>query len=290
MVKRILIAGGTGLIGTRLKEILENEGKEVRVIGRSADSDYLWSPSQKEYDEAAFGWAEAVVNLSGAGIADKRWTNSRKQVLYDSRVATVRTIRKALESSSSNVKTWVNASAIGFYGNDSSSKWYDLNDVAGETYLARLTKAWEDALTPMPGIRMATLRIGVVLSTDGGALPELNKFPILTVLGTGKQWMPWIHIDDVCSMMLYQLDHSDMNGVMNGVAPQVVRHEQLVETMSKVFGKWKFAWVPSWILRIALGEMADVVLHGARVSSSAWEKTDFEYQYADLQGALSSFQ
>ena len=286
MVQRILLVGGSGLIGSYLKKILEGDGREVKVIGRSAQSDYQWSPARKEYPSEAFEWAQGVINLAGAGIADKRWTNSRKKVLRDSRVDSVKTISAALNESTSNVKVWVNASAVGFYGNDSSSKWYDLNDKVGETYLAKLTADWEQAMANVQGVRQSILRIGVVLTNKGGALPELNKFPILTTLGTGEQWMPWIHIDDVSRMLVHMLDHSDIQGPMNGVAPSVARHKELVKQMSKSFHKWSFAWVPGWILRLVLGEMADVVLHGTRVSNSAWQPTSFEYHFSTLEEAL----
>jgi uncharacterized protein len=295
-MKNILIAGGTGLIGTKLSHLLRGAGYTVTHLSRRADTNaefpsFAWQPEKGIYDKKAFDKIDAIINLAGAGIVDKRWTNARKRTIIESRTSSNVLIAGFLQKEQHAIKAYISASAIGFYS-DRGNTLMTEKDKAGKGFLAESTIAWENAIDEVrkTGIRTVALRIGIVLSTEGGALPEMLKsFHVRTAVyfGDGAQYISWIHIDDVCRMFQFALEKADMAGVFNAVAPKPMTNYAFTEAMIEAKGGgYLKVPAPSFALRIALGEMADTVLGSTNVSSQQIENQGFEFIYRDAAGAL----
>jgi uncharacterized protein (TIGR01777 family) len=292
-----LIAGGTGLIGKRLCEILAKAGHEVRLLSRSGNTagpypTFAWDPEKNVLDRQALEQVDYVINLSGAGIADKPWTPARKKLIIDSRVKGNLLLRQELAALPQPPKAFVSSAAVGYYGMVEGNAWVDESHAPGQGFLPESCVAWEGSIRAMTstGIRTVGLRVGVVLAKTGGALPKLVqpfKFGVAPYFGNGQVWMPWIALDDVCRMFQFALENEHINGMYNAVAPYPARNIELVETALSVLGS-KAIKVPTppFALRLALGEMADVVLTGARVSAQKIADEGFEWEYRELEKAL----
>ncbi|MEN9610311.1 MAG: hypothetical protein RLZZ628_1125 [Bacteroidota bacterium] len=302
MESTILIAGGTGLIGQRLSEILKQMGYNVLHLSRKANWNasfpaYFWNPSRGEIDETAIAKADYIIQLAGAGVADGRWTNARKQLIIDSRVQSNELIANTLRRYPNKVKAYIAASAIGFYGNRVAEELLDEDVNAGTGFLTESTVAWEKAIESVTQkyqnkqIRGVTIRVGIVLSAKGGALPKM-MLPFWVRMGNwfgdGQQMMSWIHIDDICQMFVKAVQDAKMSGIYNGVAPAPVSNKVFIQTIGEVKGGWHFYLpVPAFLLRLGLGEMADVVLNGNNVASQKIENQGFKFQYRTIERALS---
>jgi uncharacterized protein len=294
-----LIAGGTGLIGKRLCEILAKAGHEVRLLSRSGNAAgpypaFAWYPEKNVLDPQALEQVDYVINLSGAGIADKPWTPARKKLIIDSRVKGNLLLRQELAALPQPPKAFVSSAAVGYYGMVEGNAWVDESHAPGKGFLPESCVAWEGSIRAMTntGIRTVGLRVGVVLAKTGGALPKLVqpfKFGVAPYFGNGQVWMPWIALDDVCRMFQFALENESMQGMYNAVAPHPARNIELVETALSVLGS-KAIKVPTppFALRIALGEMADVVLTGAKASAQKMADEGFEWEYQELRGALEA--
>lgn len=293
----VLIAGGTGLIGKRWIESQGHLFDEIRLLSRTPGQEgriikYAWNPSAGTYDPVAFHNVDYIINLAGAGIADERWTEERKRLIVSSRENSVRTLLKALHETGTKPTMILSASATGFYG-DRGEAWVDEGAIPGSGFLATTTQAWEAESSNLKeaGYSLAILRIGIVLSSKGGALPKLRlplKGGMANYFGDGQQYMPWIHIDDLCRQMTWILQ-GKKDGVWNGVAPEPVTSKEMATALKKTFGGWLVAPVPAAALRLILGEMSDTVLTGARVSAKKVVEAGFEFQYSKLDQALQSF-
>ena len=299
MSKVVLITGGSGLVGSRLTEILLAEGFIVSHLGRSRTpkksvKSYIWDIKRGFIEEGAIESANIVVHLAGAGVADKPWTKSRKQVILQSRVQSTRLLYDKLASSENQCQTVVSASAIGIYGIDTGEQWVDEGSPAGTGFLADVVKRWEREIARFEELklRVVTLRTGIVLSSQGGALPKIAK-PISmnagAVIGTGKQYMSWIHIDDLCQVILAAISSGSYSGIYNAVAPNPVNNKQFTEILAKVLNKplWLPA-VPGFILKLAMGEMAQIVLGGNRVSAEKIQDAGYKFEYPELEPALAA--
>lgn len=290
----VLLAGGTGMIGRRWIETQGDQLDEIRLLSRTPGKEgkivrYAWDPATGSYDLDAFQDVDYVINLAGAGIADKRWTDKRKQLILDSRRESVHTLLKGLQETGANPKMILAASASGFYG-DRGAEWVDENSSPGDGFLSTTTQAWEEASSSLvqAGYPTAILRIGIVLSQEGGALPKLMmplKVGMANYFGDGEQYMPWIHIDDLCAMMTFLL-LGKKEGIWNGVAPSPVTSREMARELKKAFGGWGVLPVPAVALKLALGEMSDTVLTGARVRVEKVVKAGFEFRFPELSGAL----
>jgi uncharacterized protein (TIGR01777 family) len=292
----ILIAGGTGLLGTRLSILLHDQGHEVLHLSRHADPSapfpaLAWDPSKGHIDQAAIERADAVVNLAGTGIADARWTQARKKLIIDSRVDGALLLKKAFEQTGKR-PIYVAASAVGFYG-DRGDQWLTETDAPGKGFLADSCVAWEAASQQLADCtkRLAIMRIGVVLSTQGGALaqylPPLQKLRTASYFAKGTQYVPWVHIDDMCRMLAFALSNARLCGVYNAVSPNPVTSRAFADTLAAAYGAKAFVLpAPAFALRLAMGEMADVVLQGARPSAKKITEAGFAFQYPKLEGAL----
>jgi len=292
--KTILIAGGTGLIGTRLRDMLLENGHSVRLITRNPNGagQFFWNPLANEIDASALNGVDVVVNLAGAGIADKRWTASRKQELIESRVQSANVLRGAIERMEHRPKAYLSASAVGIYG-DSGETWMTEESVpASQGFMVDCCTLWEAAAEQMGalGLRTLTFRIGIVLAKEGGALVEVVKplrFGLGAYFGSGLAWWPWIHRDDVCRAFIWAMEHETASGVFNLVAPTPERGKTLVkQTALAMRQPAVFLPAPTIGLRLALGEMSAVVLNSNRVSAEKLTLSGFEFQWPRLDEAL----
>jgi uncharacterized protein (TIGR01777 family) len=293
-VKIWLISGGTGLVGTRLSEMLLENGCKLRILSRNGGKNqtgiqhYRWDPAAGEIPAEALAGAEAVINLAGAGVADARWTDSRKQEILESRISATQTLVKAMAESNPEIPL-VSASAVGFYG-DCGDEMVKENHSPANTFLAGVCKAWEKEALKHSG-RTVILRIGIVLSEKGGALPELSKTMPMGIAGWFNKkplWYPWIHIDDLCRMIIHAAENPQCSGVYNATAPQPLPLKSLIEEIVKA-GKFRAVSVPvpSFGLRLAMGEMSDMLLSSQRCDAGKIIKTGFQFSFPDAGSALS---
>lgn len=295
-MKNILITGGTGLIGTRLMQLLQEKGYQTAVLSRQKRSSeqglhFFWDPKAGFIDPEAIAWAHGIVHLAGANVAEGRWTDARKREIMDSRTLSSEALFKALSKGNHGVKAVVAATGVGWYG-DTGKQWMDESRPAGKGFLADVCKEWEQAIGRLSGqARTTMIRVGVVLSPRGGALVEIAK-PIRLFagapLGSGHQYMSWIHEDDLCRLFMFALEHEEISGVYNGVAPNPITNAELTKAIALQLGKpLVLPNVPSFAMRLMLGEMADIVLEGCRASCQKIEQAGFSFRFTALDEALS---
>lgn len=291
-----LIAGGSGMIGTRLSQLLREKGYEVLHLSRRKRPDaefetFQWDTDKGDIDREAIERADYVVNLAGAGIADKPWSDRRKKVIIDSRVDTARLLKKGFEQYGKKPAAYLSSAAIGIYG-DRGDEVMDENSAHGDGFLTQSCEAWESAIDEVrqTGIRTVTFRIGIVLSTEDGALPRLMmplNFFIAPYFGNGRQWYSWVHIDDVCRGFIHALEDETLSGTYNLVSPDPVRNRELMQELIAVRRRPALLMpVPAFALRLVLGEMSHTVLDSTRVSSEKIEQTGFEFAFDNVRPAL----
>jgi uncharacterized protein len=305
MSKNVLITGGSGLIGTRLTELLMQQGYQVAHLSRQKENKqsslspqvkiYFWDIASGQLDAQALLQADHIVHLAGTSVADQRWTSARKREILESRTQSTQLIANQLRKVRHHVQSFVSASAIGYYGADTGDRIITEDSPSGSDFLAEVTRRWEaatDAIADL-SIRTVKLRIGIVLSEKGGALAKMVQ-PIRmgagAPLGSGKQVLSWIHLDDVARLFIYALENEQMQGAYNAVGPQPVSNEELTRQAARVLDKplW-LPRVPAFGLRLALGEMAEVVLGGNRVlNQRIAQETTFRYQFPQLKPALEN--
>ncbi len=295
MKGHVLIGGGSGLVGKLLTEQLKSSGYEVAWLSRSAKPSrstlvFHWEPATQTIDQKAIEWADYVINLAGAGVADKRWNASWKKAIYSSRIDTTETLIQAFTKyPNHNVKAFVSASAIGIYGFKTSDEILHENSPANDDFLANVVKDWEKSANRAInlGIRTSTVRIGIVLSREGGALVEMSKPPVLAPLGTGHQWMNWIHIDDVCGIFQHILENEALAGAYNAAAPNPTRNSLFTRELAKAAGKpFLPIGVPHLMLRLIVGEMSQILTGGQPVSVDKINDT-YTFKFGKLETALN---
>lgn len=293
----ILITGGTGLLGTALTQLLLEKGHKVSYLSRKKQeirnvAVYEWDLEKGYIEAGAIEQADVIVHLAGAGIADKRWTDKRKKIIIESRVKPVLLIKERLKALGKSPKAFVSASAIGYYGGDTGNAKLTEESASGTDFLAQCTTQWEAAADELAEIcRVVKVRIGVVLSEKGGALPKIVapiKFGLGAAFGTGKQWMSWIHIQDLVQIFGKAIEDEQLFGAYNATASQPVTNKDFTEIAAKTMGKpLILPNIPSVLLKFVLGEMAIVVLGSSLVANKRIaETTDFEYQFTSLPTAL----
>jgi hypothetical protein len=292
----VLLGGGTGLIGSRLSAILTKHGYEVIHLSRSKrpNSEYptfQWDVEQGTIDDEAVTRADYVINLAGAGIADKPWTSARKKIIIDSRVHSTQLLMEAFERTGHTPKAYLSSSAIGYYG-DRGEEHLSETDSPGSGFLSESTMAWENSVKKIAdkGIRTVIVRTGIVLSTKGGALEKMilpMKFGMATYFGNGRQWYSWIHLDDICAIFRFLMEKESASGIYNGVAPNPARNKELVQALKAAYpGGSILLPAPSFALKLALGEMSHAVLDSSRVSAEKIENQGYEFMYPELRPAL----
>ncbi|HSF56302.1 MAG TPA: TIGR01777 family oxidoreductase [Algoriphagus sp.] len=291
-MQNILITGGSGLVGQRITDLLEKKGYQVAWLSRAEKSgrkSFLWNIERQEIAQEAIEWADAIIHLAGAGVAEKRWTPERKKLILESRTQSTRLLFSALEKAEKRPNTFISASAVGYYGFDTGTSLVDETSPAGSDFLAAVVKAWENEVKKIESldIRTVILRTGIVLDAEGGALGEMLKPPVAAPLGSGDQWMSWIHIEDLSRMFLFALEKTTLQGVYNAVGPNPATNQQLTQEAAYAKGKTYLGiGVPGFVLKLVLGEMAAMVLGGNRVSCQKIQKAGFQFEFYELSAAL----
>lgn len=295
----VMITGGTGLIGTALCNALTRRNYDVIILTRtpragSARTSYArWNIEENFIDPEALGRADHIIHLAGAGVGDKRWTKKRKREIRDSRVEGGRLLARALSELPNKVKSVVSASGVGWYGPDrDKTRAFTEDDPPYGDFLGQTCKAWEESIAPVVqnGRRLAILRTGIALSLEGGAIPEFirpMKFGFATILGSGRQVISWIHIEDLCRLYITAIENESMHGVFNAVAPEKVTNRQFVKALSSARGKSVVTvHVPSFVLKVAVGEMSVEVLKSATVSEKKTKAYGFTFLYPTVESAM----
>ncbi len=302
-MQTVLITGGTGLAGTALTKLLVQKGYKVIILSRSkrpvdpgnpAVSYALWDVAAQTIDVAAVQQADFIVHLAGAGVMDKRWTTAYKKEIVDSRTQSSALIVNTLTNQPNKVKAVISASAIGIYGPDSEPAIPFTEDApADRSFLGETCRLWEASIDPVTalGKRLVKLRIGIVLSRNGGALAEFEKplkMGIAGILGNGRQVISWLHIDDLCNMILYAIENEGMSGTFNAVAPQPVNNKTLTLTLARERkGKWYIpVHVPAFILKLMLGPGSIEILKSTTVDGNKIMQAGYRFSFSDIKNAL----
>lgn len=297
-MKRILITGATGLVGQSIVKQCHAKNIAVNYLSTSKHKlknepnykGFYWNPETNEIDTACFESVDVIINLAGASIA-KRWTKSYKKEILESRLKSLNLLYNTIQEHNIAITQLVSASAIGIYP-DSDTNYYDetFNNF-DNGFLAEVSTQWETAALQFKtlNINVSLIRIGIVLSNNGGALLKLVtpiKNFVGAALGNGTQWQSWIHIEDLARLFLYVIDNK-LKGVFNGVAPNPIKQEEMVKTIAKTINRpIILPKVPSFMLKLLLGDMSAVVLESQRVSSQKIENLGFQFKYHHLQPAL----
>jgi uncharacterized protein (TIGR01777 family) len=290
---KILLSGGTGLIGSMLTQALQANGHVVHILSRTprTENEFEWDLQNGTIDPDALKGVDGVIHLAGAGIADKRWTASRKKLIIDSRVQSAELLKKAIRKSGENCRFFITASGVNYYGTVTNDHIYRETDPPGNDYLGDCCKQWEDAaFTDNPAPRVVALRTGVVLSAKGGALEKLSmpiRYGIGSPLGSGKQYVPWIHIRDLVALYLKAVEDETMQGAFNAVADEHVYQTKLTKTIAAKLGRkiW-LPNVPAFALRLLLGEMSSIILEGSRISNEKVIRQGFVFRFPKLKEAI----
>ena len=294
-MKKVLITGGTGLVGTRLTTLLTEKGFEVMLLSRnpkplSKIKQYRWDISKNFIEPAAIEGADYIVHLAGESIAEKPWTNERKKQLLENRTKSSEVLYTAIKAYPNKIKAVIAATATGYYGN-SGNELVTEESPAGKGFLTDVCEAWEKATLPFADIaRLVQLRIGIVLSTQGGALVELQKpinFGLGAYIGNGNQYYPWIHIDDLCGIIIHAIENEEMKGVYNAVAPNATRNRDLVDSIRFALKKPSIGIPsPEFVIKMLMGEMAAVVLDSCKASAQKIIQTGYEFKFKTPSPAL----
>lgn len=295
---KLLITGGSGLVGSFLVQTLLAEKHDVAILTRTISSDldvrqYFWDPSRLLIDTAALEGIDYLIHLAGANVSGLRWTSSQRKMIYSSRVESANFLFHKIKELKIPLKSFITSSAVGFYGTFTSGKIFSEQDNFAQDFLGALCVKWEaaaDQFTQL-GCQVSKVRTGVVLASDGGALPKMIKPIILGVgsaLGSGKQYFPWIHVKDLCRIYVQLVSNSLPYGVYNGVAPESITNKELTQIIADRLNKplW-LPNIPSWVLKIIFGNMASILLEGSRVSSEKLIDFGFEFCYPSIRSALN---
>jgi len=296
----ILISGGTGLVGRHLSKKLKEKGYNVTILSRTkkynSNSDlttYSWNPDKNEIEKEALETADYIIHLAGEDLWKKRWTTKRKQLIIDSRVKTGQLIFDKIKESKHKLKAFISASAVGYYGAITSDKIFGETDLPSNDFVGETCRQWEQSADRFEelGIRTVKIRTAPVLTKQGGVLAKMMtpvKMGIGSAVGNGRQYMPWIHIDDLCSIYIKAIEDIQMNGAYNAVAPDHRTNGDFMRTLAHVLKKpfW-FPKVPAIAMKIIFGRKSDVVLKGSRVSSDKIRMAGYTFQFPTLESALT---
>ncbi len=291
----ILISGGTGLIGNHLSKRLQKKGYTVYILSRSGTTNhktFTWSPRQNKIDSKAVKIADYIIHLSGSNIGAKRWTRKRKKEIIDSRVNTANLIFRSCKKQGVFPRAFISASGTGYYGMQTIQKIFTEADSPANDFLGNTCRRWEQAadMFEEKGVRTVKIRTGIVLSRAGGALPilaKLAKSGLGAVIGTGKQYMPWIHIDDLCNIYIKALEDEQMKGAYNAVAPEHITNKQFTKTLACALHKPLFLPpIPGIIIKLFYGKMAGMLLKGSRVSSRKIRERKYHFQFREFHQAI----
>lgn len=299
-MQTVLITGGTGLVGKALTSLLIKKGYKVIILTRKINSNNLkdsnisyalWDIKKQLIDNEAIATADYIIHLAGAGVMDKKWTEEYKKEIISSRIDSATLITNSLKNNTNKVKAVISASAIGWY--KASDTVHTEDEPADDSFLGQTCKLWEDSVATILQLnkRLVTLRIGIVLSKEGGALKEFItpiQFGIATILGTGQQMISWITIDDLCRLFLFAIENEQINGVYNAVAPNPVTNKILTLTLAKKM-KGNFylpIHVPTFILKTMLGGRSIEILKSTNASCQKIISAGFNFLHLNIENAL----
>jgi len=295
--KNVLIAGGSGLIGTRLAELFNEKGYTVKILGRQRNGggapDFLWDPAAEKIDPKAIPWADFIINLAGYPIVGGRWTKAAKKKILGSRTMAVNLLYRTLCEQPNHVRAYIGASAIGIYG-DRGRELLSEDSIPATDFLAGICSQWEAAssLIKKRGIRTVILRIGIVLSTRGAALKEMLKpfrFFAAPHFNDGRQIYSWIHIDDLCGIILWAVENNNASGTFNAVAPVPVSNKEMIRAISMVKGNTFLSFsLPPSLLKIIIGEASVVLLDSQLVTSKKIVDAGYHFRFPEIKGALKA--
>jgi uncharacterized protein len=295
----VLITGGSGLIGKHLTFSLLSAGYNVSHLSRKIDKIenvrvFLWDPGKKMIDPKSLEGVDFIIHLAGANIGAKRWTRKRKKEILESRIESARFLHQNVTKRGIQLKAFITASASGIYGTETSEKIFKETDSPAEDFLGMVCKLWEETadLFVSSGIRTVKIRTAVVLEKNDSALSKLmkpGKFGFLVRTGTGKQYMPWIHITDLCNIYLKAIEEKKMCGAYNAVSPQHVTHNDFMMVLAHVMNIPVLpVSAPGFVLKTVLGEMSEVVLKGSRVSCEKITAEGYRFLFNNLETALKN--
>lgn len=298
MKKNVLISGGTGFVGKHLTALLLKRGYSVSILTRKVQANqkdifyYKWDVAQQTIDEKAVEKADFIIHLAGENIAEKRWTAKRKAAIIESREQSTVLLYSAIKKQNKKLEAFVSASAVGIYGAINGPEICTEEMTPANDFLGYTCQKWEDSLDFIENrhIRTVKIRTGLVLGKGDGFLSKLAplfKYRLGSVIGSGKQYMPWIHIDDLCGMYVLALENNEMQGAYNAAVQDDTNNAVFSKTLACVYGYsiWLPA-VPEFLIKLAMGEMSKIVLTGRRVSSKKIEAAGFRFQFKNLEGAL----
>ena len=301
----VLITGGTGLIGKNLTRHLTSKGYEVIIVSRkpthASDDPKIsfanWNVEEQKIDSDAIAKADYIINLAGAGVMEKKWSENYKKEIIESRTRSGELLINALQKNTNNVKAFISASAIGWYGGDTKAllhkNGFIETDPADKNFLGETCRLWEESIEPVTKLnkRLVKLRTGIVLSNDGGAFTEFKRslrFGIAAILGSGKQMISWIHIDDLCRMYIYAIENENLSENYNAVAPSPVNNKTLILKLAKKMrGQFYIPiHIPQFLLKLILGKRSIEILKSATVSCEKIKATGFTFLYPSIDAAL----
>ena len=301
----VLITGGTGLIGKNLTRHLTSKGYEVIIVSRkpthASDDPKIsfanWNVEEQKIDSDAIAKTDYIINLVGAGVMEKKWSENYKKEIIESRTRSGELLINALQKNTNNVKAFISASAIGWYGGDTKAllhkNGFIETDPADKKFLGETCRLWEESIESVTKLnkRLVKLRTGIVLSNDGGAFTEFKRslrFGIAAILGSGKQMISWIHIDDLCRMYIYAIENENLSENYNAVAPSPVNNKTLILKLAKKMrGQFYIPiHVPQFLLKLILGQRSIEILKSATVSCEKIKATGFTFLYPSIDAAL----
>ncbi len=296
-MKRVLIAGGNGFLGKHLSEMLLSSGYDVSILSRGASREgrvpvFHWNPYNNELDNHIIENTDYIINLAGENISGKRWSSTRKQEIIDSRVISTNFLYKKVSEINPKLSGFISASATGYYGAVTSEKFFNETDLPGNDFLSEVCVKWEEAAGQFKksGIRTVSLRLGVVLSNNGGALTKMS-LPVKAGLGSspgnGKQYINWIDIDDLCRLFIYAIENKSISGVYNAVAPEQIQAKHFYQILAKVLNKpLILPNIPKIVMRTVFGQMSVILLEGSRISNEKIISAGFCFNYPTLESSL----
>jgi uncharacterized protein len=293
----ILITGSHGTVANQLSSLLENYSLRYLTRKKTNANEFEWNIEKQIMDPSALDSVKHIVHLAGAGIADERWSDERKKIIMSSRIDSARLILKNLKDRNQKISTFISGSASGYYGSTTTDKIFKETDSNGNDFLSEVCYQWELAadefLTQNIADRVVKIRTGISLSkNEKGVLDKIKKmvnYYVGACLGSGKQYIPWIHIYDLCSLYKYAIVNENLQGTYNGVAPCYTTNEDLTVAVARKLNKPLFLPnVPGFLLRMLFGDVSSLLLEGSRISSEKIRATGFNFRYSDLNNALDS--
>ena len=297
MKKVVLITGANGMLAKDLAKQLEDE-YTIRFLSRnvSKDNEFLWDLKNKYIDPKALTGVHNIIHLAGSSVADKRWTEKRKQDILSSRVASAQLILDALKQQQLTINAFISASAIGYYGTNNSNIIFNEDSPKGNDFLSNVCDKWEQVAHQFQSNRVANriaiVRIGIILGKESSALQKITKpisFGFGSGIGTGKQFMPWIHIQDLSGIFNYILSNEKVNGIFNAVSPEDVTNIEFTKKIAKAIKRpIILPNVPKFMIELLFGEMGSILLNGNRVSSKKITDLGFKFNFKSLDDALKN--